>query len=99
LAIGVWIELRAIAWIVDHLLRHCRAGECGRKDRRGGENFGFCHGALRCWCGVSAPSAHRSGVRNPAESNRRDADQREGAALRFWLCGLQTGVKFRLFII
>ena len=21
------------------------------------------------------------------------------AALRFWLCGLQTGVKFRLFII
>src|SRR5437660_10900300 len=30
LAIGVWIELRAIAGIVDDLLRHCGPGERGR---------------------------------------------------------------------
>src|SRR5829696_1901658 len=48
LAIGIWIELRAVAGIVDDLLRHCGAGERRRQDCGGGENFGFCHGALRC---------------------------------------------------
>jgi hypothetical protein len=42
LAMGIWIELRAVAGIVDDFLRHRRAGERGRENRRGGENS--CHG-------------------------------------------------------
>jgi len=43
LAIGIWIELRAIAGIGDHLLRHGRACERRGEDRGGAENFDFCH--------------------------------------------------------
>jgi hypothetical protein len=45
------------------------------------------------------PSADRSGVRVPIEATRRDAERREARGLRFRLCGLQSGVKFRLLII
>ena len=43
LAVGVWIELRAIAGIVDDFLRHRGAAERGGEDRRGGEDSEFCH--------------------------------------------------------
>src|SRR5262249_6357691 len=35
LAVGVWIELRAIAGVVDHLLRHRRRRQRGRRKRHG----------------------------------------------------------------
>src|SRR6266566_1362465 len=50
LAIGVWIELRAITGIVDHLLGHRRAysGACqrGRDNRGGTQDLNFGHACL-----------------------------------------------------
>src|SRR5439155_7661105 len=93
LAIGVRIELRAVAGIIDHFLRHGGAGESGRKDRRGGENSGFCHGLTP----LRGPHAKRSRGRIvPAlASNSRDAADRRGAARWSARAGLPVSATWR----
>ena len=86
LAIGVWIELRAIAGIVDDFLRHRGAGERGGKDRRGGEEFRILSSwysvADECRAKRARGRSFRCGLFRPSQTSVMPQSPRDRASMK-----------------